>query len=321
MCFNCCITRKSILIYLIVMTSLAFIFGIVTISRFGSKTDIYKYVMARLEFLESIENCESTDSLTFNYGIIKLASRYNIRKIDIDSFSEINNYTCSDLEEDDFVWIKRLKGFENGLGVVLFVFSILFLAVEILFLILIRGIKDSQLLPTKMFNVFNIIKLIVYILAIIFIFLSLIYGGFLSYIISQYTYYLYLDTCAIGIIIGQFYGFFCFWVYIVLSCGFGKERNLFISVGCESNPGAIALYDVNGNPIVKPVIIVPSIVGINPIMVKIPNNMPYQNVTPYYPEQQDYAKNQQQVPIQQQTQDNLIKSNSERIINNNVNDQ
>ena len=303
------------------MTSLAFIFGIVTISRFGSKTDIYKYVMARSEFLEKIENCEFTDSLTFNYGIIKLASRYNIRKIDIDSFSEINNYTCSDLEEDDFVWIKRLKGFENGLGVVLFVFSILFLAVEILFLILIRGIKDSQLLPTKMFNAFNIIKLIVYILAIIFIFLSLIYGGFLSYIISQYTYYLYLDTCAIGIIIGQFYGFFCFWVYIVLSCGFGKERNLFISVGCESNPGAIALYDVNGNPIVKPVIIVPSIVGINPIMVNIPNNMPYQNVTPYYPEQQDYEKNQQQVPIQQQTQDNLIKSNSERKINNNVNNQ
>ena len=321
MCFNCCITRKSILIYLIVMTSLAFIFGIVTISRFGSKTDIYKYVMARAEFLEKIENCEFTDSLTFNYGIIKLASRYNIRKIDIDSFSEINNYTCSDLEEDDFVWIKRLKGFENGLGVVLFVFSILFLAVEILFLILIRGIKDSQLLPTKMFNAFNIIKLIVYILAIIFIFLSLIYGGFLSYIISQYTYSLYLDTCAIGIIIGQFYGFFCFWVYIVLSCGFGKERNLFISVGCESNPGAIALYDVNGNPVVKPVIIVPSIVGINPIMVTLPKNIPYQNVTSYYPAQQDYAKNQQQVPIQQQTQDNLIKSNSERKINNNVNNQ
>ena len=61
--------------------------------------------------------------------------------------------------------------------------------------------------------------------------------------------------------------------------------------------------------------------GINPIMVNIPNNMPYQNVTPYYPEQQDYEKNQQQVPIQQQTQDNLIKSNSERIINNNVNNQ
>lgn len=52
MCFCCCTTRKSILIYLIVVTSFAFIYGIIAIAEFGSKTDIYDYLIDRLDYLE-----------------------------------------------------------------------------------------------------------------------------------------------------------------------------------------------------------------------------------------------------------------------------
>ena len=52
MCFCCCVTRKSILIYTVVISSFAFIYGIVAISRFGSSTEIYKALIDKLKELE-----------------------------------------------------------------------------------------------------------------------------------------------------------------------------------------------------------------------------------------------------------------------------
>ena len=62
------------------------------------------------------------------------------------------------------------------------------------------------------------------------------------------------DSCSRRIFLQYAYGYFSFWIYITLACIFGKERQLFIDVGCETNPGVKATYDVNGNVIVRAVI-------------------------------------------------------------------
>ena len=66
MCFCCCTTRKSILIYAIVISCFAFIYGIVAISNFGSKTAIYKALIQRMKILEnqSSDNDSSSKSNT-----------------------------------------------------------------------------------------------------------------------------------------------------------------------------------------------------------------------------------------------------------------
>ena len=62
MCFCCCITRKSILIYAIAICSIAFIYGIIAISKFGSSTDIYKTLINKIKYLESHPESSSTKS-------------------------------------------------------------------------------------------------------------------------------------------------------------------------------------------------------------------------------------------------------------------
>lgn len=52
MCFCCCITRKGILIYTIVISSIAFIYGIVVMTEFASKTNIYEYLIFAIDFIE-----------------------------------------------------------------------------------------------------------------------------------------------------------------------------------------------------------------------------------------------------------------------------
>ena len=73
MCFCCCVTRKSILIYAIVISSFAFIYGIVAISKFGSSTEIYKALINKLKELEkknqytSYSTSSTTSTTKFNY--------------------------------------------------------------------------------------------------------------------------------------------------------------------------------------------------------------------------------------------------------------
>ena len=63
MCLCGCVTRKSLLIYAIVTSAFAFTYGIVPISKFGSRTDICKLLVEYLEVLEK-ESQYSTSSTT-----------------------------------------------------------------------------------------------------------------------------------------------------------------------------------------------------------------------------------------------------------------
>lgn len=94
-CFCCCSTRKSLLIYLIVITSIAISYGLFTIISFGSSTSAYK-------------------------------SQKDISGV-----------------------IKHLKGIENGIGGLLFLFELIFLGCEIFFLIFVCGQQEYTVLSEK----------------------------------------------------------------------------------------------------------------------------------------------------------------------------
>ena len=79
MCFYCCQTRKGILIYSIIISTLAFIYGIIVIAEFGSKTDVYKALIKKIEYLEDKgdkgDTSSSEDFWRYYYGY------YNKRKL------------------------------------------------------------------------------------------------------------------------------------------------------------------------------------------------------------------------------------------------
>ena len=316
MCFCCCVTRKSILIYAIVISSFAFIYGIVAISKFGSSTAIYKALINKLKELEkenqysSYSTSSTTSTTKFNYdyddyddyynnnynnynngynnnnnynynnnynGYYKTkAKRRNSNKNDDDlyysgvltgnpynnevakaildsaSYSHIQSLGSKDIMNGGYGLIKSLKGIENGLGVVLFIFPLIFLITEIIFMITICGIKEYQVLSDTAFKVFNAIRILCITLSTIFIFLSILYSVLLVVVLVQYIKLVtIIDSCVIGIIIGMVYGYYGLWYYIILSCAFCNERTLFLKVGCESNPGPDAQYRLNGEQIIR----------------------------------------------------------------------
>ena len=72
----------------------------------------------------------------------------NIEKsLDLSSQEKIDNLNIDDIKNVNM--IKSLKRIENGLGVLIFVFHLIFLAAEIVYLVFIRGIREYQLLPIK----------------------------------------------------------------------------------------------------------------------------------------------------------------------------
>ena len=68
MCLCCCVSRKSIIIYAIVISAIAFIYGIVAIAEFGSSTDIYKALIEKLKEIEEEDkySTSKTSSTTKN---------------------------------------------------------------------------------------------------------------------------------------------------------------------------------------------------------------------------------------------------------------
>ena len=219
-CCCCCYTRKSLLIFSIVISAITFIYGIVAISNFGSKTDNYKILK---EIIDSYEKYKSNNSRRLQ------RSYYNTYTIFIDEDAEAR-YHFSLLNDESFKKnsydiIKRLKGIENGLGIILFIFSIIFLAVGIFYLFFTCGIGETQVLKTKTYTILNYVKIIAYTLSIIFIFLAIAYGILLSAALGQYySFAEAADSCAIGIIYGMAFGYYTFIYYIVLACIFGRER-------------------------------------------------------------------------------------------------
>ena len=247
MCLCCCTTRFSILVYMIIISALALIYGIVSISIFGSSTKPYKILMLK------IEAAEKGDTDPTNERINQIQNQLN--KYGYNGISNLFNYIPSITKDNyklyKYDMIKRLKGIEHGLGIVLFIFPGIFLGVEILFLIYICGIKEYQILPTTLYKIFNIIRIICITLSTIFIFLSVLYSSLLSVALRQYAILTNrLDVCFIGILVGIIDGGYCFWFYIVLACAFCSERQKFVLVGSEQQPGADAKYDLNGNPLV-----------------------------------------------------------------------
>lgn len=295
MCFCCCTTRKAILIYVIVISSFAFIYGIVAISKFGSNTPIYKYLMEKLKSLEEQKNSGSyspngqnnyDDDYNYykNYPYkIKNDRRmdnndpyniygtyyYNNAKyaqslLNSASFAAISSLSVSDINNKGYGLIKKLKGIENGLGIILFIFPIIFLAAEILFIIFTCGIKENQVLKTNVFNILNILKLICITISTILIFLSVLYAILLIVVMAQYLSLVgIIDSCLVGVIRGMVYGYYGVWYYIILSCAFCNERARFIKVWTDISPGPEAQYDLNGNNIRGNAVIInnPIIIG------------------------------------------------------------
>ena len=293
MCFCCCTTRKSILIYAIVISSFAFIYGIVAISKFGSNTEIYQKLIDKLNELESNSSTTSdfpsyddfyktkNNRRTTQYDDYNNLNHYYNQKVakailDSASYSRIQSLTQENIKNGDYSLIKSLKGIENGLGVILFIFPIIFLVLEIIFLIFACGIKEYKVLPNNTFNILNILKIICITLSTIFIFLSILYAVLLVVIFVPYLNLIgILDSCLIGIIVGMVYGYYGLWYYIILSCAFCNERTKFLNVGSEGKPGPEAMYDINGNPIIKssqPIIIAQPIQPQNPQVVEVKQN-------------------------------------------------
>ena len=182
-----------------------------------------------------------------------------------------------------------LKGMENGLGTILFVFSIIFLVAEIVYMVFICGVSENQVLKVGTFHVLRVLKVITYTFSIIFIFLSLFYGVMLFAIFITYIGLVdNTDSCSRRILLQYAYGYYSFWIYITLACIFGRERQLFLAVGSEVNPGLRAEYNISGVPIVRTVV-TPQIIGVGPQMVVQPAIFPYQQVQVY---------NQQMMPNQ-----------------------
>ena len=263
MCICCCTSRKALLIYAIVITTITVIYGIFSVANFGSNTDVYKYLK------ETIKDYEDRKNSLASYIRSLDDIAYSIQ--DAVSITRIDNLNFLDFEKTNYKFIPLLKGIENGAGLAIFVLSILFLVSEIVYLVFACGIRETQLASNSVYCVLNILKIITYTLAIIAIFYSAAYGSVLIIILVQYMAFVRnIDSCSLGIVYGIVYAYYSFWAYITLSCIFGKERQLFKAVGSVANPGVGALFDINGNPIARPVVA-------TQVMVQ-PMNYPYQNL-------------------------------------------
>ena len=262
MCYCCCISRQGITIYMMVISIIAFIYGIVAMSYFGSSTKIYKAFKEKLDSIKSSGGGSSSSSSRYNYlrRLYPYTNPYpyngynkeyqELAKDVLDSISlEYINKLNSTSGQSTSV-IGSLKSLENSLGVILFVFPIIFLIFEIVFLVFSCGDKEFTPLPGITFKVLNAIKIICLTFSIIFVFLSILYGNLLAVALYQYMALVpNTDRCVIGIIIGMVFGYYSFWYYITLASGFSKERALFLLVGSVENPGTGARFDANGNPI------------------------------------------------------------------------
>ena len=81
------------------------------------------------------------------------SSYYNSYNIFVDEDAEARYHfsllNYNSFKNNSYGIIKRLKGIENGLDVILFIFSIIFLGVGIFYLFFACGIGEIQVLKTK----------------------------------------------------------------------------------------------------------------------------------------------------------------------------
>ena len=233
MCICCCNTRKSILIYMMIISLIAFIYGVIALTQFASNTQPYK------KFITNVESIEGGGKGGAGIDTYEGKNDDDVPPPEV----AVTLYSKDDLKDLDYSFIKSLKGIENGIGIVLFIFPLIFLIVEIVF--------------NTLYKIFNIIKIVCIVLSVIFIILSLAYIALLAMAFVQLFFILMsiINEVTVKIIIGIVFGIYSFWFYINISCAFCKERNLFKNVGSVDNPGPNARIDGNGNQIsggVKP---------------------------------------------------------------------
>ena len=233
MCICCCNTRKSILIYMMIISLIAFIYGVIALTQFASKTQLYT------DFIDTMNRGGGPGIDTYHGKTEDEEPPVGIA---------VKLYSKDDLKELNYGFTKSLKGIENGIGIVLFIFPLIFLIVEVVFFIFVWGDKEYKVLSNTLYKIFNIIKIVCIVLSIIFIFLSLAYIALLAVAFIQLFFLLLsiLNEMTVKIIIGIVFGIYSFWFYINLSCAFCKERNLFKNVGSIDNPGPNA-NGANGN--------------------------------------------------------------------------
>ena len=318
MCICCCPTRLSLLVYMIVISTIAFIYGIFVMANFGSSTEIYKYLRDRIEEMEPYKSQYSSNKDYYsysNYSYLYLTKNnnsktknpnnrrissydpyYRSRQIDYDtakllldevSKNKIDSLTPADLNEVNYGMVKDLKAIECSIGVFLFVFPLIFLGISIVFLIYVCGNKEYTVLSIKTYSIFNTIKIICITISSIFVFLSVIYAALLLIALVQYLALVHTtDSCSIGIAIGMIFGYYGLYYYITMACAFSAERNKFVLVGNAASPGPDAKYDVNGNQIIRQVIVQTPV----QMYAQVPNNYLYTQAQ--INQQQNYIPNQ-----------------------------
>lgn len=337
MCICCCPTRLSLLVYMIIISAIAFIYGIIAMANFGSSTEIYKYLIDRIEEMEPYKGQYSSNNNNYYYSysnysypyyksktknlnnrrISSYDPYYRSSQIDYDtakllldeaSKNAIDSLTPADLNERNYGLVKGLKAIECSIGVFLFVFPLIFLGISILFLIYVCGNKEYTVLATKTYSIFNIIKIICITISSIFVFLSVLYAALLLITLIQYLALVGVsDSCSLGIIIGMIFGYYGLYYYITMACAFSAERNKFVLVGNADIPGPDAKYDINGNQIIRQVIVqAPA-----QIYAQVPNNYLYTQA----------QINQQQNYIPNQNYNYMAQNNMITIPNNRENDK
>ena len=264
----CCCTRKSLLISSIIITIVAIIYGIFAISFFASKTGIYKLLIEYIDYMDEYKyEYENENENEYEYEYKRKLTNsgnmydfydyhydltmFGIESIDHRTFVNIFNLNAEEyFQVYYFDRVKMLKGFEYGLGSLLFTFPALFLVAEIAYLVMICGKSENQLMKVETYYYLNIFKIITFTFSIIFIFLAFIYFIMLICIYLDYTSLAWnMDSCGIRLLIGISFGGISFLFYITLAIIFGRERSLFKKVGTVENPGERAEFDLNGNPI------------------------------------------------------------------------
>ena len=133
MCICCCPSRKSLLVYAIIISALAFIYGIIGITQFASKTEEYKALKERIDLYDSIKDMVQNYRNLDYYEGYYYTTNVALSTLDTESMIKINSLTVDDFENNNYSLIKGLKAIENILGTILLIFPIIFLAAEVVY--------------------------------------------------------------------------------------------------------------------------------------------------------------------------------------------
>ena len=259
MCFCCCQTRFSLITYLIILSAIAFIYGIVTISNSGSNNKVYKVLVDRIKNLEKCKESCSYNSLGYySVSMQEINNAYQTgdyqNLFDQATLNGINGMDYTFIKDKKTNLVKGLKGIDLGFGIVILIFIFCYIGAGILFWIYLRGVKEYQVLPAKTYTIFNIIRLVCIYSSLLLIAMSVLYVILLIATFAQYAKLLnVMNSITTGLILGIVFGIYCFFYFITTACGFYTERNKFVLVGSDEKPGPDAKYDINQNPIFRQV--------------------------------------------------------------------